>query len=182
MFGASLRDIAVDDLEKIFVWRNKEHIRSVMFNQDVILWDQHIGWYNQLIDSQYKISKIFSVNHVDLGVLNINEIDRHSNKCSWGFYVGEKKAPKGTGLLLGYTSLEFIFNEIKIRKLCAEVIESNKISCNFHEKLGFKLEGILRKHIKRKATYENVYVYSLFVEEWEEKKKELKLELEGRFK
>lgn len=181
MLGVSLKDIVLDDLDKILVWRNQEHIRSVMFNEDIILWDQHVSWYNDLMKSQYKISKIFSVNNVDYGILNINEIDRHSNKCSWGFYLGEKKAPKGTGLLLGYTSLEFIFNELKIRKLCAEVIESNNISCKFHEKLGFKLDGILRKHIKRKNKYENVYVYSLLADEWREKRTKFKLELEERF-
>ncbi|MEO4054185.1 UDP-4-amino-4,6-dideoxy-N-acetyl-beta-L-altrosamine N-acetyltransferase [Solibacillus sp. CAU 1738] len=182
MFDASLRDIVVDDLEKILAWRNQEHIRSVMFNNNIISWQQHMDWYNELKNKKSKISKMFTFKDVTYGVLNINDIDKYSNKCSWGFYIGEIESPKGTGLLLGYTCLEFIFKELKFRKLCAEVIETNKISCGFHEKLGFKLEGTLRKHIKRNDRYEDIYVYSLFANEWEEKRIELKLELEERFK
>ncbi|MFJ8517776.1 UDP-4-amino-4,6-dideoxy-N-acetyl-beta-L-altrosamine N-acetyltransferase [Lysinibacillus xylanilyticus] len=179
MFNASLRDLVVDDLEKILAWRNQEHIRSVMFNDNIIEWQQHINWYKELKNSNRGISKIFTVNNVDYGILNVIDIDSYSNRCSWGFYIGDKKAPKGTGLLLGYTALEFVFKELKFRKLCAEVIETNKISCNFHEKLGFKLDGILRKQIKRNDKYEDIYVYSLFAEEWEVHKKQLILELEG---
>ena len=69
-----------------------------------------------------------------------------------------------------------------MRKICAQVIESNQISQKFHEKLGFKLDGILRRHIKRDSHYENIYVYSLFIEEWQEKSKEIKVELGGGFK
>ncbi|MEK4173671.1 UDP-4-amino-4,6-dideoxy-N-acetyl-beta-L-altrosamine N-acetyltransferase [Lysinibacillus sp. FSL L8-0312] len=182
MLNASLRDIVIDDLEKILAWRNQEHIRCVMYNRDIILWQQHLIWFNELKNNKYKLSKIFSINNDDYGVININNIDRYSNRCTWGFYIGEQKSPKGTGLLLGYTTLEFIFKELKFRKLCAEVIESNKISRSFHEKLGFKLDGTLRKHLKLNEDYQDIYMYSLFAEEWEEKRIGLKLELEERFK
>ncbi|MFF6014771.1 UDP-4-amino-4,6-dideoxy-N-acetyl-beta-L-altrosamine N-acetyltransferase [Lysinibacillus fusiformis] len=179
MFNALLRDIVVDDLEKVLTWRNQENIRSVMFNNNIIEWEQHKNWYEKIKNSKNNISKIFTVNNVDYGILNIYDIDNYSNKCSWGFYIGDNNAPKGTGVLLGYTSLEFVFKELKFRKLCAEVIETNKISCNFHKKLGFKLDGILRKQIKRNDRYEDIYVYSLFAEEWEDNKKQLNLELKG---
>lgn len=182
MVNASLRDIVEDDLDKILAWRNQEHIRSVMFNNDIIDWQQHSNWYKEIKSNNNKISKIFSVNKIDYGILNINNIDNYSNKCSWGFYIGDTNAPKGTGKLLGYTALEFVFKELKFRKLCAEVIETNQVSCNFHEKLGFKLDGVLRKEIKRNNEYEDIYVYSLFAEEWEKHKEYLKLELEGKSK
>lgn len=181
MLGASLRDINKDDLVIVLGWRNQEHIRNVMFKDSLISWDQHVTWYKTL-NKVNKLSKIFAIKDIEYGVLNIYDVNQDSNSCSWGFYVGDTEAPKGTGLLLGYTSLEFIFKKMKIRKLCAEVIETNKISCKFHEKLGFKLDGTLRKHIKRNDTYEDVYVYSLFAEEWEEKCEEIKVGLEERFK
>jgi len=181
MLRTSLRDINKKDLEKIFRWRNQEHIRNVMFNNSKISWDEHVNWYTNLQENKNKLSKIFIIDEMAYGVLNINIIDKEANICSWGFYIGENNSIKGAGLLLGYTSLDFIFKELKIRKLCAEVIETNKISCNFHEKLGFKLDGTLRKHIKRTDRYEDIYIYSLFLEEWEESGNIIKAELEERF-
>lgn len=169
------------DLDKIFKWRNQEHIRNVMLNNNEISWDEHINWYINLQENKNKLSKIFIIEEMEYGVLNVNITDKEANTCTWGFYIGENSSLKGAGLLLGYTSLEFIFKGLEIRKLCAEVIGTNEISRNFHEKLGFKLDGTLRKHIKRVDNYEDIYVYSLFLEEWEEYSDSIKKELEERF-
>lgn len=176
-----LRDIYRHDLQKLLNWRNQEFIRKVMFNDSLISWDQHLKWYENLIKSNNKISKIFVFNGKDFGLLNINNIDEQNGSCEWGFYIGEKNSHKGAGLLLGFTSLEFIFNNLKMRKLTAKVIESNIISRNFHEKLGFHLDGILRKQIKRSNHYEDVYLYSIFNDEWEKKAVQIKKEIEERF-
>lgn len=181
MIQGKLRNIHKEDLQKLLNWRNQKFIRDVMFNDSLISWEQHVEWYENLLKSNNKISKIFSFNGKDLGVLNINNIDKESESCEWGFYIGEKSAPKGAGLLLGFTSLQFIFTTLKMRKLSAEVLESNKISRNFHEKLGFQLDGILRKQIKRNNDFEDVYLYSIFHDEWEEKSVQIKKELEERF-
>ncbi|EON70441.1 UDP-4-amino-4,6-dideoxy-N-acetyl-beta-L-altrosamine N-acetyltransferase [Lysinibacillus sphaericus] len=182
MLQVELRNVNLDDVKKIFDWRNQLFIRSKMFNSDEIPFERHLEWYNSFATNNNRIAKIFSFNRVDYGVLNISAIDEKLESCEWGFYIGDEQAPKGTGLLLGYTSLEYIFEDLKMRKICAQVIESNQISRKFHEKLGFKLDGILRKHIKRDKHYEDVYVYSLFIEEWQEISGKIKVELEGRFK
>lgn len=181
LIQGKLRDIHKDDLQKLLNWRNQQHIRNVMFNDALISWDQHVNWYENLIKSDNKISKIFTFKDEDLGVLNINNIEEENSCCEWGFYIGEKSAPKGAGLLLGFTSLEFIFTSLKMRKLNAEVIESNVISHNFHKKLGFRLDGIMRKQIKRNNNFEDVYLYSIFHDEWKEKSVQIKKELEERF-
>ncbi|MFL0505705.1 UDP-4-amino-4,6-dideoxy-N-acetyl-beta-L-altrosamine N-acetyltransferase [Ureibacillus sp. 179-F W5.1 NHS] len=181
MKKAILRDIQRDDLEKVLIWRNQDFIRSVMFNNSQISYEQHIAWYNQLQQSNKRICKIFSVEDKDYGVLNITNMNVESNSCEWGFYIGEKNSSKGTGLFLGYTSLNYIFSTLKIRKVCAEVLESNIISRNFHKKLGFQLDGILRKHLLRNNRYEDVYLYSIFQNEWLLNEEKIRKELEERF-
>ena len=179
---AILREIKYEDLEMILKWRNQNNIRNVMYNNSLIEWEEHLTWYKNLLNNNTnRKSKIFRLKNKDLGVLNINNIDSASGSCNWGFYVGEKNTIKGTGLYLGYTSLQYIFSNLGLRKICAEVIESNIVSRNFHEKLGFKLEGILRKHIRKNDTYEDVYLYSIFNEEWIHKADKIKDELEVLF-
>lgn len=182
MVKGTLREISEADLEKLLFWRNQDFIRAVMFNDSIINLNQHINWFNSLKNNNQKISKVFTVENKDFGVLNLNNINLQNSSCDWGFYVGEKKSPKGTGLLLGYTSLNYIFFTLNMRKVCGEVLESNLISRNFHEKLGFKLDGILREHVKRNNSYEDVYIYSIFHDEWKECAVNIKKELEERFK
>ena len=46
-----------------------------------------------------------------------------------------------------------------------------------HKYLGFKIEGILRNHVKINNNYENVILTSLFKEDWKLIKNRLKKKL-----
>lgn len=181
MFDAILRDIIEVDLPKILTWRNQSHIREVMLQQEEILWENHRSWYHSLAENPTKLSKVFTVSNIDYGILNISEWSKVNNCCSWGFYIGDREAPKGTGLLMGFTSLNYIFIELGMRKVCAEVIETNVVSHRFHVKLGFRLDGILRKQIRCQDKYEDLYIYSLFANEWIKKRKQIEEELKRRY-
>jgi len=178
---AELKDIKESNLKQILDWRNQESIRQVMYNSDIILMDQHVQWFKRLQKSETAISKIFYYDQVPYGVLNINQIDRINNKCEWGFYIGANNAPKGMGTILGFTSLNYIFNELLIRKLSAEVLNINKKSATFHQKLGFIQEGLLRKHIIKDGTYIDILLYGLLKEEWEEHSVNIQRMIEGRY-
>ena len=39
-----LRDATIDDTEMLFLWRNSDEIRSMLFSQDVIAFETHKHW------------------------------------------------------------------------------------------------------------------------------------------
>jgi len=51
-------------------------------------------------------------------------------------------------------AIDFAFNKLKLRRLYLFVYDSNTNSNGLAKKLGFKLEGTLRKSHKSKATGE----------------------------
>ncbi|TQR17383.1 UDP-4-amino-4,6-dideoxy-N-acetyl-beta-L-altrosamine N-acetyltransferase [Psychrobacillus vulpis] len=175
-----LKDVTENDLPLLFKWRNQEFIREVMYNSGIISWEQHIQWFQGLKNNDNKTTKIFYFDSVPYGVLNITNIDSKNNSCEWGFYIGNSEAPKGMGTILGFTSLNYIFREMKIRKISAEVLDYNIKSIHFHLKLGFTQEGKLREHILRNDTYLDILLYGLFASEWEEKSSNIKTIIEGR--
>ena len=176
----SLKDIEEKDLDLILQWRNQEQIRKVMFYSDIITTEQHYNWYKNLLKSYVSISKIFYFDDKPYGPLNVNQINQLYNTCEWGFYIGELSAPRGMGTILGYTSLNYIFNELHVGKICGEVIASNEQSRIFHEKLGFKNEGILREHIFKENDYMDIHLYSILKREWEVQSINIKQKIEGR--
>lgn len=178
---AELKDVNESDLKLILSWRNKESIRKVMFNSEIILMEQHIQWFKRLQKNETSITKMFYYNQVPFGVLNINEIDRVNNKCNWGFYIGVNNAPRGMGTILGFTSLNYIFHELSIRKLSAEVLSINGKSAVFHKKLGFIQEGVLRKHILKEDNYVDILLFGLLSEEWNEQSVHIQKMVEGRY-
>lgn len=176
-----LKKITEEDLPQLYYWRNQKEIRKVMMNSDVITWDQHSSWYRTYVDNQNSITKIFYFDNIPYGVLNVYDIDTQNQRCQWGFYIGNLSAPRGIGSILGYASLQYIFDALDVRKVFAEVISFNEKSIRFHHKLGFVEEGILRKHLLKDKEYIDLYLFGILRAEWEEKRNELLKSIEGRF-
>lgn len=175
-----LVDLTENELPMLLSWRNKELIRNVMMNSELITWDQHVKWFNNYQSNQSLQTKIFYFNNKPYGVVNIQGIDVENKKCEWGFYIGDEYSPLGMGSLLGYTSLNYIFQDLGIRKLTAEVLSFNTKSIKFHEKLGFINEGRLRKHIIKNNQFIDILIYGMFKEEWFSKRQVILETIEGR--
>jgi len=169
-----LRPLEEADLEKVLEWRNSDRIRTAMFTDRIITMDEHRAWFERLNKEKNAICKIFELQGRPVGVVNIVQIDRHNHKCSWGFYLGEVDVPRGTGTVMGYLALEYIFETLDIHKLCAEVLAFNTLSIKLHKKLGFVEEGRFKKHVLKNGSYEDVIAMALFYEDWVKLKNRLK--------
>lgn len=169
-----LRPVEEADLEKMLEWRNSDRIRAVMFTDRIITMDEHREWFERLNKEKNAVCKIFEFQGRTVGVVNIVQIDRYNNKCSWGFYLGEVDVPRGTGTVMGFLALEHIFEVMGIHKLFAEALAFNTQSIKFHKKLGFIEEGRFAKHVLKNGNYEDVIAMALFNEEWMKFKGQLK--------
>ena len=175
-----LKRITVEDLPMLYEWRNQTSIRKVMINSDLISWKEHVTWYNKYKENENSRTMIFYYENIPYGVLNVQGIDYSNQRCEWGFYVGDLSAPRGIGTILGYASLNYIFEEIGMRKVSAEVLDYNDKSLGLHKKLGFIKEGLLREHIIKNEKSIDVILYGIFKEEWQKRRKTIVESIEGR--
>jgi len=174
-----LRPIIEKDLPLVFEWRNSERIRNSMFNYQAISLEEHIRWFQSIEMDELSRHFIFEYNYIPLGVVNFKQINLTNGTCYWGFYIGNPSALKGSGLVMGYIALDYIFEQFPIRKMCGEVLASNLHSIRFHKKLGFLQDGCLREHIFRNEGYESILCFSLFKKEWQISKTQLTQKLLG---
>lgn len=170
--------LKADDLEMVLNWRNSERIRRNMLSDHLISWEEHQGWFAGL-DQSRRIGLIFELNQRPVGLVNISGLDEINQKCTWGFYLGEEGLPAGTGLLMGYHGLEYIFAILQIRKLSSQALAFNHRSIRYHQKLGFKEEGLLVAECRKNDHYEDVVLFALFNQQWQVRKQELARMLEG---
>lgn len=173
-----LRPVEERDLELILVWRNSERIRSNMYTDHVITWEEHRQWFERLQQGEGRtFSLIFEISGKSVGIVNISRLDRVNNTCHWGFYLGEVDAPRGSGTIMGFLGLEYLFEILNIRKVIGEAFVFNQASIAFHEKLGFSREGHFRRHVLKNNNYEDIFAFALFTEQWTK----IKSELERKF-
>lgn len=171
-----LRPLREEDLRTVLEWRNSEQIRENMYTTHIISWEEHWAWFQKINDQSKKNHMVFTYENLPLGVINVSSIDEINNRCHWGFYIGEEAAPRGSGMAMGYLGLQYIFEELGIRKLYGEVLGFNEASIKYHKKLGFIQEGHFREHILRGKQYIDIYCFAILRSEWVQHKNDLKVD------
>ena len=159
-------------LKKILTWRNQRDVRSKMINQKIISYSTHKSWYEALKKNKRQKVLIIYFNNLPIGLATIKEIDKVNKTCTWGFYIGEKSF-RYLGLLVEIKLIDIMFNRLKIRKIWGETLSDNKKILKIHFFLGFKKEGLLKKHIRQGNNYHNIIITSLFYEDWIRSKKKI---------
>jgi len=64
--------------------------------------------------------------------------------------------------------LEFVFNQLNIRKVYSQVIAYNGRSLAFALKCGYKEEGRLKDHYYKSGEYHDQVILSVYRKDWEE--------------
>lgn len=174
-----LKPLNESNLKLVFHWRNLKEIKTFMYSDHHIKWDEHYQWFEQVkSDPQRKVLLLYNKGR-PLGLVNFRNIDHKNSRCYWGFYIGEITAPKGSGTIMGILALDKIFNEVGIHKVCAEVIHTNYRSVNYHKKLGFVTEGRLVHHLWKENQYVDIISMALFTDKWTKVRAELLTEQKG---
>ena len=154
------------DLEKVLEWRNKDAIRKNMYSDGIICPEEHSDWYKRVQGNPEVKCHVLEHAGRLIGYASVSKIDVKNGTCYWAFYIGENTVPPGSGAVLEWLYLEYVFEELGVRKLCCEVFAFNSSVVKLHKKFGFLEEGIYRKHILKNGVYEDVVILALFREEW----------------
>ena len=161
-----LIDMEERHLELVLQWRRSKVIRAASYSGHFLTRAEHVAWFENTSKDPYTIVKLLEYQNEPLGLVNFSNLDAVNERCQWGIYIGAKDAPRGSGTILGALALNMIFYSIGMHKVCAEVIDDNPISLNFHRKLGFIEEGRFQKHIKKNNQFIDVIPMALFSKDW----------------
>jgi UDP-4-amino-4,6-dideoxy-N-acetyl-beta-L-altrosamine N-acetyltransferase len=160
----TVRKMTCKDLLLVYKWRDDLRIRKNMFNSDKIDRKNHDLWFEKSTSDPTRYLLLVCRANVPFGFAQFN-----TRPCKavadWGFYVDPDGA-KGQGTILGQYILNYAFEEIGLRRVHAEVLNSNSRSLALHTRLGFVCEGILRQHHKKNDVYQDVSLFGLLVAEW----------------
>jgi UDP-4-amino-4,6-dideoxy-N-acetyl-beta-L-altrosamine N-acetyltransferase len=161
-----LRPIDEADLALVLKWRNSEYVRKYMYTDHTITADEHQAWFQMAQQDRGSRHLIFEIDCKPAGVINVTALESPDSVCHWGFYIGESNAPQGTGTLMGVLALEYIFDELHVRKCVGEVFAFNEASLRYHKRLGFVEEGRLKAHTFKQGRYEDVVIMGHISDRW----------------
>ncbi len=102
------------------------------------------------------------IGYADLADINVQEA-----RASLGYAIGDSSLwGQGLGFLGAQLMLEFAFENLKLERVTAEVNAANTRSLRVLEKLGLKLEGVLRQHETYRGVRDDVHLFGMLREEF----------------
>ncbi|MBN1661427.1 MAG: UDP-4-amino-4,6-dideoxy-N-acetyl-beta-L-altrosamine N-acetyltransferase [Anaerolineae bacterium] len=163
-----LRDVQSKDKELLRQWRNKPEVSKYMYTDHHITAEEHDRWFEHALHDPSRRYWIIVCDQIDVGLVNIYEIDMKNQHCCWAFYVADPSARgKGVGSFVEYSALNYVFEELGLNKLNCEVLGFNEAVVSMHRSFGFQQEGLFREHIIKGDQVFDVVRMAMLRTEWE---------------
>ncbi|PWW08344.1 hypothetical protein DFQ01_10165 [Paenibacillus cellulosilyticus] len=170
-----MRPLSEHDLKMVLDWRNAEHVRSKMFTDTIITWEEHEAWFKRIAKLDHPAHFIFEYKGRPIGYINYVDLNARDATGSSGLYLGEQdNLPVEAGLALEYFTIEYAFEKVGLRKLWGYVLAFNKRVIKLHGMFGYTKEGLLKEHVFKNGKYEDLVIMSLFYEDWKLKRDRLR--------
>ena len=163
-----LRKVTSSDALDIYTWRcsiSGQYMRQPEGYSE----ESQIAWINSRSSKEinYIILDKFTNKKVGtIGIYDINISDRIANvgRLLLSDEFLETSNPYGLeALLLTY---DYVFNELNFRKITGDILADNKQMYKFQIFLGMKQEGYLESHVLIQDKFHDLYIMSIFKEQF----------------
>lgn len=104
-----------------------------------------------------------------VGVISTHGINRRIGSFAYGLAVGEEHRGRGYASEAITILLRYFFEELRYQKVNVAVYECNPASIALHEKLGFQLEGRMRRMVFTHGHFYDEFIYGMTCEEFFER-------------
>jgi ribosomal-protein-serine acetyltransferase len=115
------------------------------------------------------------------GYFLIREIEKEAQWAEIGYMIGADWQGKGITSSICNMLIEELFDQYHMKKVVICCNDDNLASIGVANKLGFKLEGIIRNHYVVNNKLRNMCYYGLLKEEWKRTPDQLNLKVRAKF-
>lgn len=166
-----LREYRKEDIPMVLNYINDSEIKKYLtpgIPYPYTLEDEYKWFESQTANSNTTYN--FAIESLEdgkyIGGCGINSVDWKNSIVVVGIFIGEKNYwGKGYGTDALRVLINFIFNQMNIRKVTLNVYSFNHRAIKSYEKIGFKTEGVLRKQIFKNGEFHDEIIMGLFKEE-----------------
>lgn len=172
-----LRKFTLNDAEEMYnTWCNDERVTRFL------TWQPHIN-----VKSTYSLLKIWvedyeksstyrwliEYNNKPIGSIDIVRMSDRDEVAEIGYCVGYEYWNKGFMTEAVNTVIDYMFEYVRVNKICISHAIKNPASGVVAKKCGFTLDGIKRQDFKdNSGEFHDIAIYSILKNEWKEKKRE----------
>ena len=162
-----IRRIEKGDLPTRVEWMNDPRIYMNMGFTPPITLENTIAWFekNQKLDNRIDVTYLDDDGNI-VGFGGIYLIDKTLGSGEAYMFIGPAYHKKGFGARGNGLLFDYAFNNLGLNKIISHVDDCNVASQKVWEKLGFKLEGIIRQSKMLNGKLIDRYHYGLLRSEY----------------
>jgi UDP-4-amino-4,6-dideoxy-N-acetyl-beta-L-altrosamine N-acetyltransferase len=162
-----LRPLGLDDMVRVLVWRNLPEVATYMYTDHRITDAEHARWFAGAMNDVTKRYWIVELDGEPVGLANLYDVSTLQKRAYWAFYLADDRVRgKGVGAATERWVLRHVFLDLELDKLCCEVLASNDGVVKMHQRYGFRIDGVLRRHVIKAGERVDVVTMSLLRDEW----------------
>ncbi len=122
-----LRQMTVDDTDRIVEWRNKEFVRRNFIYQELFTRKGHLAWIKNQVEPGYVVQFIICLSDGrEIGSVYFRDIDKKSGTAEYGIFIGEEDALGcGYGTQAAKKALAYAFTALGLNRVFLRFLADN---------------------------------------------------------
>lgn len=158
MIYPKLRLIKNEDIQLLRYWKNLDHIRYQMVEDNVIGIEHQRKWFDN-IDENYTKYFIYSIDKKDVGNVKISKIDYKKKTFEAGIFCGDLSFLNHWVNIWACTEIyDYAFNELKLERAYAIIKNKNAVALRLNKSLGYIYEKNLENDLQYLTLDKNNYL------------------------
>ena len=161
-----LRVLEKDDLEFIYQLNNNPDIMSFCFEEPYNSMTYLEKMYEKSIENNDVRQFIIKKGKEKIGYVGIYSIDPIHRKAEYGIMIDPQHQGCGYASIATKLAIDYAFATLNLHKLYLIVDCMNEKAIHVYEKMGFKVEGVLKEEYFVNGSFHDVSIMSIFQEEY----------------
>ena len=162
-----LKPIEEEDIYKLLEIRWDKEVMYYSLHEPISK-KQQLAWFNSLSGKDLVLSVFLKENNdIKLvGTIGLYNIDQRHQRAVFRMRLDKYCQGKGIGFEAGRMLMEYSFNILNLHKITGDQFRENTAAVTFCKKLGFKEEGLLKKHFYQNGEFRDVSIVGLLKEDF----------------
>lgn len=164
-----LRAVTEQDLERLRLWRTSNDIRPYFTDKWLYSPIEQKSWFESMsADSRQRFLIAEDSAGAAYGIVNVQSINYQHGTATVGWYFVRENG-RDLGRLTQHAAvllLDYVFIELGIRKIYADILATNERALKFNSRLGFEVEGTQKAQVYHMGSYVDLVWQAVFKDKY----------------
>ena len=160
------KSLKEEHLEMLLKWRTQPDVTKYMATDIEYDMEKQKQWFQMISNDESSQYWIITFKTIPVGLIALVDTNWIHQYTVWDYYIGEQKYRATLGGIIPLYLLNYVFKDLKLNKIFANVMMENKQIIKIFRLYGFREVGVYKQHYYKNGCYHDVLMMELLAENW----------------